>query len=127
MPISKLASFMEVVRLGKKFERSCLLPPPHPSLTEQDEPTLREQLLRFKVCSLETSLLLPHTHPSSSPLSLATQHKTRTLVSTTKGVKHLSGELQSSSDLDFYIDGVSVILKTGEKAKFWKILLSDLC
>jgi translation initiation factor 3 subunit L len=57
MPISKLASFMEV-----------------------DEPTLREQLLRFK-------------------------HKTRTLVSTTKGVKHLSGELQSSSDLDFYIDG----------------------
>lgn len=57
MPISKLASFMEV-----------------------DEPTLREQLLRFK-------------------------HKTRTLVSTAKGIRHLTGETQSASDLDFYIDG----------------------
>ena len=36
------------------------------------------------------------------------QHKTRTLVSTTKGTQHLTGELKSASDLDFYIDGVSV-------------------
>jgi translation initiation factor 3 subunit L len=62
MPISKLASFMEV-----------------------DEPTLREHLLRFK-------------------------HKTRTLVSTSKGIRHLSGETQSASDLDFYIDGVRASL-----------------
>lgn len=36
------------------------------------------------------------------------QHKTRCLVSTTKGTKHLAGEVQSVSDLDFYIDGVGV-------------------
>ena len=44
-------------------------------------------------------------------------------MSTTKGVKHLSGELQSSSDLDFYVDGVS----TGERKRFAKLLLSDFC
>ena len=36
------------------------------------------------------------------------QHKTRGLVSTSKGTQHLSGELQSASDLDFYIDGVNI-------------------
>jgi len=46
----------------------------------QDELVLQEQLLRFK-------------------------HKTRTLVSTTKGTHHLSGEMQLASDLDFYIHG----------------------
>ncbi len=29
-------------------------------------------------------------------------------MSTTKGTQHLSGELQSASDLDFYIDGVRI-------------------
>ena len=28
----------------------------------------------------------------------------------TKGVQHLSGEIQSCSDIDFYIDGVRIIL-----------------
>ena len=35
------------------------------------------------------------------------QHKTHSVVSASKGTQHLSGELQSASDLDFYIDGVS--------------------
>lgn len=47
---------------------------------EIDETILQEHLLRFK-------------------------HKTRALVLTTKGTRHLTGEVQSSSDLDFYIDG----------------------
>jgi len=34
------------------------------------------------------------------------QHKTKSLVCTTKGINPLSGELQLASDLDFYIDGV---------------------
>ncbi|XP_064406136.1 eukaryotic translation initiation factor 3 subunit L-like [Halichondria panicea] len=47
---------------------------------EVDEATLQEHLLCFK-------------------------HKTRCLVSTSKGTQHLAGEVQSISDLDFYIDG----------------------
>ena len=37
------------------------------------------------------------------------QHKTKSLVCTTKGINPLSGELQLASDLDFYIDGVSAV------------------
>ena len=37
------------------------------------------------------------------------QHKTKCLVCTAKGINPLSGELQLASDLDFYIDGVSVL------------------
>ena len=36
------------------------------------------------------------------------QHKTKCLVCTAKGINPLSGELQLASDLDFYIDGVSM-------------------
>lgn len=49
----------------------------------------------------------PSLRSSVSPPSLP-QHKTRTLVSTTKGTHHLSGEMQLASDLDFYIHGVCI-------------------
>ena len=29
-------------------------------------------------------------------------------MSTTKGTQHLAGEIRSASDLDFYVDGVSL-------------------
>ena len=45
------------------------------------------------------TVMLKHTH--------IIQHKTRALVSTTKGTQHLAGEIRSASDLDFYVDGVS--------------------
>lgn len=52
-------------------------------------------------------------HDCSQGFSLSSpQHKTRGLVSTSKGTQHLSGELQSASDLDFYIDGVSLTVAT---------------
>ena len=71
----------------------------------------------WTLLSLSLSLppSLPPSLPSSFPPSLPhsihiffTQHKTRTLVSTTKGTHHLSGELQLASDLDFYIHGVCI-------------------
>lgn len=59
---------------------------------ELDESTLRQQLLRFK-------------------------HKTRSLVSTSKGTHHLSGEMQSSSDLDFYMDGEMIHIADTKMAR----------
>ena len=63
--------------------------------------SLREQLLRFKV-----ELLVWWLDHINNCYCVA-QHKMRSLVSTSKGTSLLGGELQSSSDLDFYINGVS--------------------
>ena len=52
-------------------------------------------------------LVLTHTHTLIHLHLHTTQHKTRALVSTTKGTQHLAGEIRSASDLDFYVDGVS--------------------
>ena len=86
----------------------------------QDEVTLQEHLLRFKVWRNKIRLYSSHFHHSThmwhesmlvhmyTHTTHPLQHKTRALVSTTKGTQHLAGEIRSASDLDFYVDGVSL-------------------
>ncbi|KAL5473116.1 hypothetical protein EMCRGX_G027562 [Ephydatia muelleri] len=71
---------LPVIRSYLKFYTTMPISKLAAFMEVEDAEALREQLLRFK-------------------------HKMRSLVSTSKGTNLLGGELQSSSDLDFYING----------------------